>query len=339
MELDILKQNTTWNDARASINNNFAKVKTALEQGGGGGSAAVDTQMSDTSENAVQNKVIKKYVDDEVEDAKAAAKQYADDNKVAKVEGKQLSTEDFTTTLKQKLEGLTNYDDADIRSAIEELQNSLDAIVNGDATSAIDSIQEILAFLSTIADTDTLAGIVANLQGLIAANTTEIESLEESVDAELAKRPEPLIIDVGIDFPSETATGTIADFAVSYETVKAAMESGSNIEMVEANGNRHSCTFFYDDGENGIIVRATTHTTNESHIRMLVFVQGTSVVVWRSNYHILQEQLVSGQNIATVNGKSLLEGGNIVIEGGGGVSDVDIFPSEYSDEFNDDFTN
>lgn len=37
MELDILKQNTTWNDASASINNNFAKVKTALEQGGGGG--------------------------------------------------------------------------------------------------------------------------------------------------------------------------------------------------------------------------------------------------------------------------------------------------------------
>lgn len=325
MELDILKQNTTWNDASASINNNFAKVKTALEQGGGTG-GGVDTQMSDTSEKAVQNKVIKKYVDDEVEDAKAyseemadnaetAAKQYADDNKVAKVEGKQLSTEDFTTTLKQKLEGLTNYDDADVRSAITALQNSLDAIVNGDATSAIDSIQEILAFLSTIADTDTLAGIVANLQGLIAANTTKIEALEESVDAELAKRPEPLIIEVGIDFPSETATGTIADFAVSYETVKAAIESGSNVEMVEANGNRHSCTFFYDDGESGIIVRATTHTTNESHIRMLVFTQGTSVVVWRSNYHILQEQLVSGENIATVNGQSLLEGGNIVIEG------------------------
>lgn len=39
MELDILKQNTTWNDARASINNNFAKVKTAIEQGGGTGGA------------------------------------------------------------------------------------------------------------------------------------------------------------------------------------------------------------------------------------------------------------------------------------------------------------
>lgn len=90
MELDILKQNTTWNDARASINNNFAKVKTALEQGGGGGgSIAVDKEMSDTSENAVSNKTIKKYVDDEAErvveyaegvanDAEAAAKKYTE---------------------------------------------------------------------------------------------------------------------------------------------------------------------------------------------------------------------------------------------------------------------
>ena len=123
----------------------------------------------------VEKKADKTYVDEETErvvgyaeevadNAEKAAKKYADDNKVAKVDGKQLSTEDFTTTLKQKLEGLTNYDDADVRSAITKLQNDLDAIVNGDATSAIDSIQEILAFLSTIADTQTLAGIVADLK-------------------------------------------------------------------------------------------------------------------------------------------------------------------------------
>lgn len=29
----------------------------------------------------------------------------------------------------------------------------------------------------------------------------------------------------------------------------------------------------------------------------------------------------------------------IVVGGGGGGTDVDIFPSEYSEEFNDDFTN
>lgn len=263
MELDILKQNTTWNDASASINNNFAKVKTALEQGGGGGgekevhvgdeqptdesvllwvdtseegddvtladvaisgsyndlkdkpefatvngeridqggnieirggsSVTVDKVMSDTSENAIANKTVKSYIDEEVEGAKEYAEGTANDaekyakglvddvnvalgNKVDKIDGKGLSTEDFTTLLKSKLEGLSNYDDTEVRTAVTALQNSLDAIVNGDATSAIDSIKEILDFLSTIADTDTLAGIVANLEESIrdAKETKEI---------------------------------------------------------------------------------------------------------------------------------------------------------------------
>lgn len=61
MQLDIIKAQTTWNDAAASLNNNFGKVKQAIAMGGGIGS--VDSEMSDTSENVVQNKVIKEYVD------------------------------------------------------------------------------------------------------------------------------------------------------------------------------------------------------------------------------------------------------------------------------------
>ena len=99
MELDIIKTDTTWNDAAASLNNNFSKVKLAIAQSeaggggiaeesdpifkaspaakitdsdidrwnaggsGGGSDIVVDSEMSDTSENAVQNKVIKEYVD------------------------------------------------------------------------------------------------------------------------------------------------------------------------------------------------------------------------------------------------------------------------------------
>ena len=69
MELENIKQNTVWNDAAESINSNFAKIrqKMALIESGAGGSANidVDTAMSDTSGNAVANKVIKKYVDQE----------------------------------------------------------------------------------------------------------------------------------------------------------------------------------------------------------------------------------------------------------------------------------
>lgn len=66
MELDNIKLQTTWNDAAGSINSNFQKIKQALATNGGGGGTAdivIDTAMSDTSDNAVANKVIKEYVD------------------------------------------------------------------------------------------------------------------------------------------------------------------------------------------------------------------------------------------------------------------------------------
>jgi hypothetical protein len=40
-----------------------SKGEWVVVSGGGGGSGAVDSAMSDTSTNAVQNRVIKNYVD------------------------------------------------------------------------------------------------------------------------------------------------------------------------------------------------------------------------------------------------------------------------------------
>ena len=48
------------------------------------------------------------------------------DTKVDKVEGKGLSAEDFTTVLKQKLEGLSNYDDTNIISQLSSKANTSD---------------------------------------------------------------------------------------------------------------------------------------------------------------------------------------------------------------------
>lgn len=42
--------------------------------------------------------------------------------KVDKVDGKQLSTNDYTTPEKQKLAGLSNYDDSALRKYIESLE-------------------------------------------------------------------------------------------------------------------------------------------------------------------------------------------------------------------------
>lgn len=233
--------------------------------GSGGGSITIDTEMSDTSENAVQNKVIKKYVDDEVEDAKmyaeemannaeTAAKKYADDNKVAKVAGKQLSTEDFTTTLKQKLDGLANYDDADVRSAIAELQNDLDAIVNGDATSAIDSIQEILAFLSTITDTQTLAGIVSDLK--------------QYVDDKVASAGESIVVDAQMSDTSENAVqNKVIKAYVDDEAERVVAYAEGVANDAEAAAKKYTDEKIQNSGGSDITVDDAISLTSENPVQ------------------------------------------------------------------------
>lgn len=98
--------------------------------------------------------------------------------KVDKVEGKQLSTEDFTTALKEKLESLENYNDEEISGAIETLRSDFDTLVSGDTSSAIESFNEVVAFLAGLEDTGTLEGIVAAIQQNIAAKQDKIDDLE-----------------------------------------------------------------------------------------------------------------------------------------------------------------
>lgn len=85
-------------------------------------------------------------------------------NKVDKVNGKQLSTEDFTTALKNKLSSLSNYDDSTIKNSLNSLQSQINTLINGDVSTAIETFNEIIAFLSGIKDTESLSGIIASIE-------------------------------------------------------------------------------------------------------------------------------------------------------------------------------
>ena len=98
--------------------------------------------------------------------------------KVDKVSGKQLSTEDFTTALKAKLEGLSNYDDTTISNAVSSLQTQINTLVSGNANDAINSFNEIIAFLDGVQDTQDLAGIIASIEQQIATKQDKITDLE-----------------------------------------------------------------------------------------------------------------------------------------------------------------
>lgn len=75
-----------------------------------------------------------------------------------------------------------NYDDTAVRSALTTLQNQINTLVSGDATSAIESFNEIIAFLANVEDTQTLSGIIAGINQSIsnvqAAIPTKISQLQ-----------------------------------------------------------------------------------------------------------------------------------------------------------------
>ena len=98
--------------------------------------------------------------------------------KVDKVAGKQLTTEDFTTALKEKLESLSNYDDANIKASIQSLQSRLNTLVDGDATSAIDTFNEIIAFLASFEDTERLSSIIASIEQQIVDKQDKINDID-----------------------------------------------------------------------------------------------------------------------------------------------------------------
>jgi len=95
-------------------------------------------------------------------------------NKVDKVDGKQLSTEDFTTLLKQKLEGLSNYDDTAIQESVSKLRIDIDTLVSGDTTTAIKTFNEVIAFLDGLEDTEDLVSIIASIEQQIAAKQDKV---------------------------------------------------------------------------------------------------------------------------------------------------------------------
>ena len=136
--------------------------------------------------------------------------------KVDKVSGKQLSAEDFTTALKQKLQSLNNYDDSALTSAINSLQNQINTLVSGNASSAIDTFNEIIAFLNGVKDTQDLAGIIASIE-------QQIASVNNSLSAELAKKPNKTEL-ATINGQSLTNGGNIVIEGKNYDAELAEQE-------------------------------------------------------------------------------------------------------------------
>lgn len=237
-------------------------------------------------------------------------------NKVDKVDGKQLSTEDFTTLLKQKLDGLSNYDDTEIQEAVSKLRTDLDTLVSGDTTTAIKTFNEVIAFLDGLEDTEDLSSIIASIEQQIAAKGTVT-----SVTA-----------GDGLTGGTITGSGTIA-----LESLGTAKELGihpqSTIYTIGLPGGvnySRTNTTFSNHAKNINIDkhgRVSSITTQTMIIANIVFgfatdtkggfmSAGDKAKLDDVDMTKKQDKLVSGTNIKTINGTSILGSGNIVISGG-----------------------
>lgn len=196
------------------------------------------------------------------------------------------------------------------------------------------------------------SSVVESLSTQVATNTSDISIIKtkqeedgdkiDSLDKEIATKQDLLV--------SGTNIKTINSQSLLGEG-NIEIESGSNIPFLFINSTTHLSGDFaavknaiankrpfelyyvnilgYGDiaapevcfvsGEN---IQATFHfeSTTANHTVVQTTITPTGVSAGTS-YHSYQEQLVSGTNIKTINGESILGEGNIEISGGGGTTD------------------
>lgn len=236
------------------------------------------------------------------------------DNKVDKVSGKQLSTEDFTTVLLNKLNGLSNYDDTAIQNAVNSLQIQLNTLVSGDANTAIESFNEIIAFLEGVEDTQTLEGIIAGIEQQIAGKQATISDLADiRSGAALGKTA---LQTVPSEYVTETELAnkgyaTASALSLGLADKQNIIEDLDTIRQGAAKGATalQSYTEQFKGTVTGVKINGSTKYPFDGIVDI------GNVITSHQDISGKQDKLVSGTNIKTVNGESILGSGNITIEG------------------------
>lgn len=191
-----------------------------------------------------------------------------DDTKVDKVDGKGLSSNDYTVAEKNKLATLKNYDDSALVAQVKALEQSLNTLVGNNASEAIDNFNEILRFLSGITDTQTLEGLLANIR-------SDMQTyLSQKVDKESGK---------------QLSTN---DYTTEDKNKLAGIEAGAQVNTITGvKGNNESS---YRTGNVNLTpanigAAAASHTHNASEIT-----SGTLSIDRIADKSITKEKLADG---------------------------------------------
>ena len=81
------------------------------------------------------------------------------------------------TNLQQETTDRSSADEA-IIARVAALENSLNTLLNGDVTTAIENFNEVIEFLSSVTDDETLQGLLSNINSNISTLSGRINALE-----------------------------------------------------------------------------------------------------------------------------------------------------------------
>lgn len=196
------------------------------------------------------------------------------------------------------------------------------------------------------------SSVVESLSTQVATNTSDISIIKtkqeedgnkiDSLDKEMATKQDLLVsgtniktinsqsllgegnieIESGSNIPFLFINST-AHLSGDFAAVKNAIANKTPFEIYYVNilgyGDIAAPEVCFVSGEN---IQATFHfestTANHTVVQTTITPTGVSA---DTSYHSYQEQLVSGTNIKTINGESILGEGNLEISGGGGTTD------------------
>lgn len=187
-------------------------------------------------------------------------------NKVDKVTGKQLSTEDFTTALKTKLESLNNYDDTELSGKITELTNRLNTLIGSeaDANNVIDTFNEIVAFLNGIEEgtldsiLSGISGKISALEGKDTAHEQRMTTIEGNVTSVTTKANNNASAIQDLDGRIDTLENTTKNGLVSsVNTLKGAVEITGKEYNLDDEGYHRAHPISVDVADGKIVVDAT----------------------------------------------------------------------------------
>ena len=201
-----------------------------LKTGSGSGDIVIDTKMSDSSLNAIANKIVKKYIDDIASKTNASILSL-NEGKVDKEQGKGLSSNDYTDIDKAKLDNMpTKVSDLENDSKYVTNQDLVDFATKDELKELDDKINNLQPGTDITIDTELNAESTNPVQNkAIASAMTELQdycfptsleasiypssvewtgnSVEVSVSFRVLRNSKPVVADsISISFNGEIKT-------------------------------------------------------------------------------------------------------------------------------------